>query len=93
MIVLGEKYKDSVSGIVGTVTAKTEYLYGCIWVLLEVDLPKGATELKEIWLDEQRLIPSKSKRTAAIKAISTKQRAGGMVSRPSGRSLPDIRAS
>lgn len=49
---LGKKYKDSISGFVGTATGVAEYLYGCRRVQLEGD-KDGKPE--DFWFDEQRL--------------------------------------
>jgi hypothetical protein len=51
---LGEEYVDSITGFQGTATARTEYLYGCVRVVLE---GVGKDGTPEEWVfDEQRLI-------------------------------------
>ena len=52
MINVGDKVKDPISGIKGVITARTEYLYGCIRVCLE-HVKDGA--ISETWFDEPRL--------------------------------------
>jgi hypothetical protein len=56
MITLGQTYTDRITGYEGIATAKTEYLFGCVRVLLE---PKKLTEKGKVeegeWFDEQRL--------------------------------------
>lgn len=76
MIKLGDKVKDSILGIVGTATARTEYMYGCSRICIEY-IEKKSGEPKEIWLDEQR-VDTKSK-------VKT----GGFHSAPSKRSVPN----
>lgn len=50
--VLGEKYRDSISGYEGVCTGRAEYLYGCVQVCLSGgDAGKPTTE----WFDEQRV--------------------------------------
>lgn len=52
---LGTKVTDRISGFTGTATARTEYLYGCVRVLVE---PVGLHDGKPVegqWFDEQRL--------------------------------------
>lgn len=51
---LGEKYRDTITGFLGTATARTEYLYGCVRVVLEGRGGEGAPE--EWVFDEQRLV-------------------------------------
>jgi hypothetical protein len=48
---LGETYRDPITGLEGVATARAEYLYGCVRVVLE-----GTGDLKDgVWFDEQRL--------------------------------------
>ncbi len=62
MIVLGKKYKDNITGFVGVATARTDYLFGCVRVLLEPsNLKKDGGALPDYWFDEQRLIGQKGK--------------------------------
>jgi len=50
-IKLGEKVTDSLTGFEGTVTARAEYLYGCI----RCELVSMNDPDKTVWIDEQRL--------------------------------------
>ncbi len=51
---LGERYRDKLTGFVGTATARHEYLYGCVRVTLEgQSVDDKAPE--ELSFDEQRL--------------------------------------
>jgi hypothetical protein len=56
MIKLGTKVKDSISGFEGIATARIEYLYGCVRVLVE---PQGLNQdgkpIEAQYFDEQRL--------------------------------------
>ena len=72
MIVLGKKYKDSISGYVGIATARTVYLYGCIRILLESKKLKEDGTPQEVWFDEQRLVPkAKTKKEPNIYSVRT----------------------
>ncbi len=54
MVKLGDRVKDRISGFKGVVTGRTEYLYGCIRLMVE---PEGLHDGKPIdsqWFDEQR---------------------------------------
>ena len=57
MIKLGELYKDRITSFEGIAIAKTEYLNGCVSVLIK---PQGLTKdggMKEgEWIDSQNLI-------------------------------------
>lgn len=54
MIKLGEKVKDGITGFEGVATARAEYLYGCVRVLVESKKLKDGKPIDE-WFDEQRL--------------------------------------
>ena len=53
---LGNRAKDSITGFEGIVTARSEYLYGCVRVLIE---PRSLTgegkPIEGAWFDEQRI--------------------------------------
>ena len=53
-VTLGKKYRDTISGFEGTATARTEYLYGCVRVILEAEGTKQ--DDREQFFDEQRLV-------------------------------------
>lgn len=52
-IVLGERYRDTISGFEGVATARYEFLHGCVRVCLETGKDG---EAKEGVFDEQRLV-------------------------------------
>ena len=61
-VVLGKKYKDSITGFTGIASARSEYLYGCVRVLIEATrLKKDGDFLPDAWFDEPRLIAVKGK--------------------------------
>lgn len=65
---LGNKYRDTLTGFEGTATGRTEYLYGCVRVLLE-----GAgsdRKPEDFWFDEQRLIEVGAERPVETNATS-----------------------
>jgi len=56
MINLGDKVKDSVSGIIGIVTQRTEYLNGCIQYGVQPKVTsKNPDEIKTWIIDEEQL--------------------------------------
>lgn len=78
-IVLGEKYRDTVSGFEGTATACYFFLHGCERVLLE-QYDKANAEMKELSFDAPRLVavkapqvPVTSTRTGGWKADPPKK--------------------
>lgn len=53
---LGDVARDRISGFRGVVTARTEWLYGCIRVALAPTLLKESGELREAeWFDENQV--------------------------------------
>jgi len=55
VIKLGATVRDSISGFTGIATARTEYLFGCVRVLVEPTELKDGVPLDSQWFDEQRL--------------------------------------
>jgi hypothetical protein len=53
-VALGRKVKDKVTGFAGIATARTEYMNGCVRVLVEAKCNKDGKSPSE-WFDEQRL--------------------------------------
>ena len=68
MIMLGDKVKDTVSGLVGIATAKTEYLNGCVQYGVSIQLKKNETELKTYYIDKEQLVVIKPKRKPKAKS-------------------------
>lgn len=57
-IKLGIMAKDNITGFAGMVTAKAEYLWGCMqFELKPTGLDKDGRPQKSIWFDEERIIP------------------------------------
>ena len=56
MINLGDKVKDPVSGFVGIVTSRTEYLYGCIRVCVAPPIDKDGKLRDTGVFDEPQLV-------------------------------------
>ncbi len=54
-IKLGDRVKDSITGFKGIATARAEYLYGCVQVLVQPESIKDGAIVKSQWMDEQRL--------------------------------------
>jgi len=55
-IAFGTKVKDSVTGFVGFVTARCEYMNGCVQYEVTPRTLKDGVPQKEYWLDEQRVV-------------------------------------
>lgn len=55
MINLGDKVRDKVSGLEGTVVSKVEYLNGCVQYGVQPKFKKGATELPTWNIDSTQL--------------------------------------
>lgn len=62
MIELGEKYEDKVTGFKGVATARTEYMNGCVRIMIEAPMNKDG-KLEEFWFDEQRVDPESDVKT------------------------------
>jgi hypothetical protein len=54
MLNLGDKAKDRITGLVGIVTGRAEYLYGCVQVLISPAEVKDGSPVPGTWLDEDR---------------------------------------
>ena len=55
-ILLGDTYKDNITGFTGTATAITRYLHSCNRVLLEANGLNTEGKEVAVWADDQRLI-------------------------------------
>lgn len=53
-IVLGDDYKDDITGFQGVATAVTDYMFGCSRVLLEANTLEGGKPV-DIWVEDMRL--------------------------------------
>lgn len=72
---LGKKYRDSITGFEGVATAKTDFLYGCVRVLLE-GVTSEEKNPEEFWFDEQRLKDVETEAPVQPTATSGGQRGG-----------------
>jgi hypothetical protein len=63
MIILGNKYKDTISDFEGIATARTEYLFGCVRILLESKELVSGKPVEDMWFDEPRLIEAEDKKS------------------------------
>jgi len=74
---LGEKVKDTVTGFKGTITARIEYLNGCIQYCVEPKVGKEMKMEKHHWIDEGQveLIEVRSARARKI----SKSGSGGVM--------------
>jgi hypothetical protein len=70
MIKLGNVVKDKLSDFKGTVIARAEYLYGCVWVCVIPSKLHEGKPIEDAWFDEDRLqiISEKQKYKQRIKS-------------------------
>jgi hypothetical protein len=54
-ITLGSKVRDPITGFEGIVTARTEWLYGCVRVSVQAPELKDGKPIEEQWFDETRV--------------------------------------
>ena len=59
MIELGDKVKDTITGLEGTAVAKIWYLNDCIQYEVQPKGLKDGTIIKSVWIDEGQLIVKK----------------------------------
>ncbi len=52
---MGDEVRDAITGIVGIVTGRTEWLNGCIRWCVQPKETKDGKPVEETWFDEQRL--------------------------------------
>lgn len=55
MLKLGMKGKDSITGFVGVITGKCEYITGCSQLLLSPTVGENGESRTAHWFDEQRV--------------------------------------
>ena len=61
-VALGIHVKDALTGFNGHVTGRSQYMTGCNQYLVQAKCKKGKNEYPEsAWLDENRLIRTKTK--------------------------------
>ena len=52
---LGTEVKDSITGLEGVAIGRSEYLYGCVNILVQPKGLKDGKPIEPVWIDEQRL--------------------------------------
>lgn len=55
MAKLGDQVCDSITGFKGIVTARAEYLNGCVRVEIEAPVDDNGNRRDSAWVDEQRV--------------------------------------
>lgn len=74
---IGDVVKDVISGLIGTVTARVEYITKCVQYLVTPKWKQGETFSEGHWIDEIRLNVVRDKPKASPKAprvnISTRR--------------------
>lgn len=69
-VILGERYRDDLTGVEGVATARINFLHGCERVTLEVLNDKDG-ELKEYTFDAPRLIRVVTQQPVEMKVAKT----------------------
>lgn len=69
MIPLGQEVKDEVTGFVGIVIAKSEYLNGCIRYAVQAPMNKEGKVEEAEWIDGEQLTQTKRKNKFAKKEV------------------------
>ena len=85
-IELGDLVKDRISGFSGIVTARSEYLNGCISVLVSpTNLDNDGKKIKGIWFDDVQLEVEEQKAFGSLeRATGGPERSTPSRERPSG---------
>lgn len=78
-IELGGKVKDPITGFIGTVTGKTEWLYGCTRIAVQAPMDKDGKVPPLEWFDELQLENAKPD-----KKIGGPQSDGGSINQETG---------
>lgn len=93
-IKFGAKVKDSVTGFVGFVVARCEYMNGCVQYEIEPATLKDGVPQKSIWLDEQRVIPAQKAQKKELKKESSyipyRPHHGGPQNHPEQQNPPSL---
>ena len=90
MINLGDKVKDRISGVVGIVVARTEWLYGCVRCTVQPQAKDGKP-VDPATIDEPQLVVLKAGAIQAFTQIrfeNARPRAAG--ARPDPVRQPDV---
>lgn len=82
MIKLGSKVKDSITGLTGIATSRTEYLYGCVHIGVTPTELKDGKPIESSWFDEQRIELVEEKKPEVSKASSAKSGGPSLVGSP-----------
>jgi hypothetical protein len=53
---LGQKVKDRITGMEGIATGRSEYLNGCIRILVQPQALKDGVSVEAQWVDEPQLV-------------------------------------
>ncbi len=67
---LGDKVRDSVSGLEGIAVSRTEYLNGCIRIAIQQPVDKDGKLPETQWMDEPQLEVITSQKVTPPSAIS-----------------------
>lgn len=76
MIALNSKVRDSITGFAGVVVGRTEYLFGCIHILVQPEEVKDGKPVEACWFDEQRLTVTAAAQPPVVSPDSS-AKAGG----------------
>ena len=76
-IKVGQKVRDTITGLEGIVVARSEYLHGCVRVAIQAQEVKDGKPVDPYWVDEPQVEVIKAK------SVNSKTKAHGPRSDPS----------
>jgi hypothetical protein len=73
MVKLGARVTDRISGFTGIATGRSEYLYGCVRILVEPEALHDGKPVEAQWFDEQRLTEQSPAKTGGPMPTPTRR--------------------
>jgi len=86
MVNLGDKVKDRISRLVGIATGRTEYLYGCVRIIVTPEEVKDGKAVEGGWFDEDQLVVVEAEAVRQPESAAT--RLGGPMPAPTRTDAP-----
>lgn len=81
-IKLGAKVKDTITDLEGIVTARTEYLYGCVQCEVQPNELKDGKIVEAAWIDEPQLVLVTPIKKPSVKKVVFNRKHGGVRNHP-----------
>ena len=70
-VILGEEYRDNITGFQGTATGHVNYISGCDQTLLAPRAKEDGSLVSGVWFDDDRLVHAESGNPIDIKGPTT----------------------